>query len=61
MPDEACKTCWFYRLVDSDAAGECRRFPPNRPGNFPDEPWRYPVVAEASLCGEYTKTRGVDC
>jgi hypothetical protein len=54
-----CADCLFFRPA-GDGAGECRRLPPCRPGNFPDEPWRFPVVDEAASCGEHTPKKDLD-
>lgn len=54
-----CEGCAFFRPADAEA-GECRRFPPARPGNFPDEPWRFPVVPAAAVCGEHRPKKDLD-
>jgi hypothetical protein len=44
---ETCRNCRFRK------EDECRRHPPAKPPNFPDEPWRFPVVGPDAWCGEW--------
>lgn len=55
----SCEDCAYYRQIDAQA-GECRRLPPCRPGNFPDEPWRFPVVPADAVCGEHHPKKDLD-
>jgi hypothetical protein len=52
-----CEDCAFFRTTpETKPLGECSRFPPAKPGNFPDEPWRLPVVPASASCGEHKTT-----
>jgi len=49
-----CESCIHFKTAPQiKPLGECVRFPPSRPGNFPDEPWRQPVVESSASCGEH--------
>lgn len=50
MPCETCKH--FATDAETKPLGVCRRYPPTIASTFPDEPWRFPVVHQSSVCGE---------